>query len=125
MFQVAPCPVAITPEHSLQISGVHLADISMDNCVTSVSNGDSASAVYCSNENFCGLDLSPNKTSELKFLTQKTCFIYLKNLTLCDQLDQQLQQYGYLFLLFQERAVFEGSSAQQKCSDLKLFYILV
>ena len=53
-----------------------------------------ASAVYCEDEKFCGLNIQPNNTSELKFLSKKNCNIFIEDVSRCNNVEQDLKKFG-------------------------------
>ena len=66
---------------------------SRENCLASAVKL-TTSAVYCPDDSFCGQSLDPGSTGELKFLNEKTCYVFLEALGSCDALQGSLDQAG-------------------------------
>ena len=68
--RVEQCDVKLTPEHATQISHIVEMGITEQQCLNKLPeiNLSQYSAVYCPEEQLCGIDLHPEKTKALKFL---------------------------------------------------------
>ena len=89
------CDIKITPQHSAQISFTQEMGINENDCLRKLSsNIPEMSAVYCEELRFCGLDLEPEHTRDLKALSNKSCSLFSKSLTECEKLEDQIVKSG-------------------------------
>ena len=90
--RVEQCGVKLTPEHVTQISMIVKMGITEQQCLNKLReiNLSQYSAVYCPEEQLCGLDLHPEKTKALKFLANQTCILFAKEEEGCVHTEKQL-----------------------------------
>ena len=89
---VTLCDIRITREHTEQISKVTGKSNSEESCRTSAQKW--TTAVYCPDDGFCGQDIDPGKTGELKFIDEKVCHVFLDDMESCDALQARLDEAG-------------------------------
>lgn len=87
MFSVRPCDIQVTHQHAEQISRVTMESQTRESCLESAGVWAN-SAVYCPDDGFCGQELDAVKTDELSFLENKTCNIYVNDVSSCDNLGE-------------------------------------
>ena len=75
----------------IQYLGISEAD-----CVSKLSrvNLPDFSAVYCFDEKFCGLGLSPGSTKALTPYRDKKCSVFTKQKSFCSKLEEHITQSG-------------------------------
>ena len=95
---VARCESNVTEEHSRQISLMQMNDhFTREECLKlakSFDASDSATAVFCPETGFCGFNLHPEDTSELKSLYGKTCTTFASRFARCQELETRLEDAG-------------------------------
>ena len=89
----AACDIKTTPEHSIQISVERAQGLSQDTCLETAYHVESA-AVFCPDEKLCGWDLQINRTAELKYLSMKSCQVFMKKRIDCALFEHKLRQSG-------------------------------
>ena len=96
MFLVSICDVKVSPEHSRQIATLQYHGFSKDDCLKrgAERNESDFSLAYCPLDGNCGLDLKPENTSTLSVTSDKTCSVFIQNVTFCSSLDERLVQAG-------------------------------
>ena len=96
------CDVKITPQHSAQISFIQEMGINENDCLRKLSSSNipEMSAVYCEELRFCGLDLEPEHTQDLKALSNKSCSLFSKSLNECEKLGAQIAKSGTIWFNF-------------------------
>ena len=100
--QAAKCEFQLTSEHSAQMAFIQYLGISEADCVSKLSrvNLPDFSAVYCSDEKFCGLDLSPENTKALTPYRDKNCSVFTKQISFCSNLEEHITQSGSVSFLY-------------------------
>ena len=93
------CDFKITPQHSAQISLVQELGITENDCLRKLSSSNipEMSSVYCEDLKFCGLDLKPDQTQDLKPLSNKSCSLFSKSLNECEKLENQIVKSGKMW----------------------------
>ena len=91
--QVTVCDLKMTPEHGTRIAMIQEIEITESDCLRHFTNVD-LSGFYCPDESFCGLDLTPEYTKELKFLVNESCSVFTKNEKSCQSLISALIKSG-------------------------------
>ena len=118
---VAACDIKTTQEHSIQISVERAQGLSQDTCLETAYHAESA-AVFCPDEKLCGWDLQINRTAELKYLSMKSCQVFMKKRIDCALFEHELRQSGESSFL--ESQVGSVSSlynvSQHRSSERKL-----
>ena len=95
-FSVSHCKVKVTPEPAVQISRTQINGYSRDTCmaIAMKSNPKISKLPFCDGESFCGLDIRPELTSKLTFLSAKDCEILVQNINICESLQNELEFNG-------------------------------
>ena len=83
----------MTPEHEAQIAMFQEIGITENDCLQHFTNVD-RSGFYSPDETFCGRDLTPQYTKELKFLVNKRCSVFAKSEKSCQSLISDLIKSG-------------------------------
>ena len=93
---VTECDMKVTPEHAAQIAMIQQLGITDADCLRHFERVklDDYLAVFCPYEMFCGLDLLPKNTKELKHLSNKTCSIFSKATQNCAYFVSILRSLG-------------------------------
>ena len=94
--RVEQCEVKLTPEHVAQISMILKLGITEEQCLKKLLaiNLPQFSAVYCPEEQICGLDIQPEKTKALRFLANQTCITFAMERGQCKDVEKQLSLSG-------------------------------
>ena len=94
--QAAKCEFQLTSEHSAQMASIQYLGISQADCVSKLGRIilPDFSAVYCFDEKFCGLGLSPGSTKALKPYRDKNCSVFTKQKSFCSKLEEHITQSG-------------------------------
>ena len=97
-FLVSVCNVKVSPDYSRQIATMQYDDLSTDECLVrgAERNESDFSLVYCPVDGICGLDLKPENTTTLSETSNKTCFVFIRNVTYCSYLDEHLAGRFYI-----------------------------
>ena len=102
--QVTECDLKLTPEHGAQISMVQQLGVTEADCLRRLKRIalSDYSGLYCPIEELCGLDLKPEYTKALKFLSNATCIVLAKDESTCEDLEKDLIKSGkyssYIYL---------------------------
>ena len=96
IFSVSTCDLQLTVEHAYQISVSHYITSSKDACLERayLSVPHVETMIFCAQENLCGLDVEPNRTTSLKPLSVKTCSLHAENISSCGDLKQTIVSAG-------------------------------
>ena len=113
---MAPCDIRVTFEHSHQISRIKTSASSSETCQRDALKS-SFSAVYCPDSSFCGQDIDPQKTGQLKFLSKKHCAVFHLNLSLCAKLQANLDNAG--------KFIFSPGHQETRCTEYLPILFLV
>ena len=94
--KVTKCSFQLTMEHSAQISMTQALGSTEIECLarlTGIDHGD-LTAVYCPDHSFCGLDLMPEFTKNLRPGYNKSCLVFSKTGDVCNDIEGQLIESG-------------------------------
>ena len=93
---VTTCELKMTPEHAAQVAMVQHMGVTEADCVNRVAmiNSLDYSGVFCPQDKFCGLDLEPNFTNEMRLLANKSCSVFVKYEEYCQDLTRLLRSSG-------------------------------
>ena len=94
--KVSKCEVKLTSEHSAQISTIQTLSISEAECLSKLSNValPDVFAVYCPDEQFCGIDIQLTHSKALKPLSGKNCSVFAMEMSLCEDLEKMILLSG-------------------------------
>ena len=94
--QKSKCDLFLTPEHGTHIATILDSGIDEAKCfshLTMIGIPD-YTGFYCPDERLCGMDLRPEFTKELKFLSNKSCSVVVQNEKYCRSFAKTLSQSG-------------------------------
>ena len=97
--KVSKCGLKLTSEHSAQISTIQTLSICEAECLSKLSNValPDVFAVYCPDEQFCGIDIQLTHSKALKPLSGKNCSVFVIDDTQCRGFEETLFLSGAVF----------------------------
>ena len=100
--KIVTCGFKLTAEHSAQIAINQYLGSNEANCVSRLRDidVDDLVAVYCPDEPFCGIDLHPEYTKQLKPIPQANCSVFAMSLLSCEKVHDTLLISGKFSKVF-------------------------